>query len=179
EVIQIVLHLGDTKQQAEHLFSLNPSGIDWPRAVSGFPLDYNPYLRIGDAFGSTIFWIRPTVDESRQTHNLAFFDRAAGRHHREQWNRFDTLMSGVLPEWKNKCFRSDSYDSVDWNNLMIASNRTTFSLSIGMNILVSIPFEKCRSLDTDIADSGVAQVIRDVLREVKAIVERRLATRFE
>ncbi len=179
EVIQIVLHLGDTKQQAEHLFSLNPNGIDWPAGVNGFPLEYNPYLRIGDAFGSTIFWIRPTVDESRRTHNHTFFDSAAGRHHREQWNRFDTLMSGVLPDWRNKLFRSDSYEAVDWDERMTASNRSTFSLSIGMNILVSIPFSKCKTLDTDIADSGVANVIRDVLHEIKAIVERSIATRLQ
>ncbi len=178
EVIQIVLHLGDTKEQAKHLFTLNPNGIEWPPAVNGFPLDYNPYLRIGDAFGSTIFWIRPTPEESRRTHNMNFFEMAAGKHRREQWERFDNTLSAVLPDWRNKCFRSDTFKSIDWDERMTKSNRSEFALSLGMNILVSIPLAQCNTLDTDKTNSGVAQAIRDVLQEIRTTVDSGLAVRL-
>lgn len=174
--IQIVFHLGDTKGQAEHLFELNPNGIEWPSSINGFQLTYNPYLRVGNAFGSTLFWIRPTLEESKRTHTLSFFKKSAGKHKRDDWHRFDELVSAYLLEWKTKCFESDTTRAISWDKILLSSNRNEFSLSIGMNILVSMPFEKCQELDDEENSSGLAYAIREVINSIKAIVEKNFST---
>ncbi len=167
DFIKLVLHLGDTKEQARKLFDLNPQGISWPNDFLGFDLTYNPYLRIADAYGSTLFWIRPTLEEARLTHTRQLFDELAGKVKREEWEYFYSVLSKYVVNWRNKCFESDKSVPVSWDNKIVSSNRKEFVFSVGMNLLVSMPYGTCQTLDDSKTDSGLSRKIKEIILYIK------------
>lgn len=84
-----MIHIGDTKTQGQKFFTKKSKGIDWQNDIRGFRLEAEPYIKFSDMYASGLLWLRPNLEESRNTHNLNFFNMFAGRCKREDWQELE------------------------------------------------------------------------------------------
>ena len=178
ESLQILLHIGDTKEQGRHFFSLNPKGVSWPEKVSGHALIVTPYIKIANAYASALLWILPSEAESSRTHTNRFFEEFSGSVLRDEWDNFDSRMSSYITGWRDKCYVRDGGGRADWNELVTSKNYTKFLVSVGTNLRILIPYAECRSLDTDVRNSPLAAKYKETIEEIKELVERPVKSRL-
>ncbi|MDQ3221551.1 MAG: Swt1 family HEPN domain-containing protein [Acidobacteriota bacterium] len=179
EFLRIVMHIGDTKEQGREFFRLNPNGLSWPNHFAGFHTRVRPFIKISDAYASAILWICPTPQESTRTHTLKFFEQFAGRVLSDEWARFDEQISVFIDEWKNKCFVRDSKDQISWEDKIVNTNRNSFLLSVGTEVSVLVPYGTCRELDDTREGSRLSDKYREILEDVKILVEGKFTSRFK
>lgn len=172
EYLQVVLHIGDTKGQGEHFFSVNPGKVDWPDHILEYQLEVKPFIKIANPHASALMWIRPTEVESLKTHTKGFFDSFAGRVRREEWSDFEQRLSDYIEGWRSKCFVHDGYEEVSWDKKIANTKYSYFLLSVGINLRVSIPYRICQDLDNSIDNSPLATKCREIVEEIKNEVEK-------
>lgn len=155
----IKMYPGDTKQQGKVFFQKNPVGIDWQAKIAGYLMTAEPYLRFAH-FNSSIFWLRPTPEESRKTHNL--FNKYAGRHWKKDWQSIEEVFDRNISDWKNRC---------DWRDEIENSNRGYFDLALGTLLTVYLPYEECQRLDDSETETKLASKIREIIDEIRQIID--------
>ncbi len=176
--LQVLLHIGDTKEQGRHFFGLNPGGVSWPGKVAGYELLVRPYIKIANAYATALLWILPNGAESLRTHTERFFREFSGSVRREDWENFYNRLSSYVSDWKNKCFIRDGGSRADWDDLITSKNYTKILVSVGTNLRIIIPYTEGQNLDTDIHDSPLAAKYREIIEEIKEIVERPVKSRL-
>jgi len=168
--LAVRMHIGDTKQQGKSFFKKNPQGINWQKEISGYQTDISPYIRFSH-FNSALVWLRPTVEESRNTHNLRFFNDLAGKHQREDWHKVEKAFEQHLFEWKNKCYIPNWKGKSDWSDKFEKTNRSHFDLSMGTLLTVYLPYEECQQLDDAEISPQIADKIRGVISEIRQTID--------
>jgi len=179
QYLQVLFHIGDTKQQGELFFNFNPNGVSWPSSVARYQLIVQPYIKIGNPYSRTILWIRPSETESSNTHSLRFFNDFAGEVRRDDWEQFGDRLSQFVPNWKENCFARDSDRRVDWHEKITATGYQTIRVSAGTNLSILIPYAECRQMDTDLKNSRVASTYQDIIKQIKEIVEKPVTDRMK
>jgi hypothetical protein len=169
--IAIRLHIGDTKKQGNYFFTKKPLGVEWLHTVAGFRLEDEPYIKLSDMYASALLHLRPTLEDSKKTHNLDFFKRFAGQWKRANWEFFETELNQFIPDWKNKCCIPNTTDKGDWNDAFENSNRSGFLLSVGVMLTVYLPYEQCQKLDNSETDSELSVKIREIISHIKKTID--------
>lgn len=170
KLLAIRMHIGDTKQQGGKFFKKNPLGSNLESALKDYYTDISPYIRFSH-FNSALVWLRPTIEESKNTHNLRFFDNFAGKHQREVWNKLETVFSENIFDWKNKCHIPNWKGKSDWDEKFEKSNRSHFDLSMGILLEVYLDYEECQQLDETEFNSRLADKIRNVITEIRQSID--------
>lgn len=173
--IDIGMHFGDTKEQGRHFFNRRPNGIEWQNQILGYEIEVQPYLKISNAYGSALLWIGPTIEESGNTHTKQFFDKFAGKKRREEWNDFERDLSGYIADWKNKCSVRNEIVSNSWDDELTNTQRTSFSLSVGTYLRIFVPYTECQALDDNLENPKIALRFREIIEEVKNMIDGPLA----
>jgi len=176
--LQILLHIGDTKEQGKHFFGLNPNGVSWPDRVGGYELLVRPYIKIANAYSSALLWILPREAESSRTQTKRFFEEFSGSVRREDWEKFDSRLSDYISRWRDRCFIRDGGDHASWSDLITSKNYTKFLMSVGTNLRILIPYPEGQNLDTDVYNSPLASKYRGIIEEIKELVERPVTSRL-
>lgn len=169
--IAIRIHIGDTKGQGKILFMKNPCGIDWRHRILNFPLEVEPYIKLSNMYASAELWLRPTSEESKDTHNLEFFNRFAGQWKRRNWEDFETELYRFIPDWKNKCYVPNTKEKSDWNDKFEYSGKTGFLLSVGTLLTAYLPYEDCQRFDNTEIKPKIINEIRGIIGEIKGIID--------
>lgn len=168
--IAVKFHVGDTKQQGQSFFRKNPLGLDFPDKIGGYLAGAEPYLRFAH-LNSSRLWIRPTLEESQKTHNLAFLNQYAGRHWREDWTTVQNTLDRVVPGWANKCFLPNWTAPCEWDEIFTNTNRNHFDFSMGTLLTVYMPYEECQKLDDSELESELAVRIRTIIEETRKMID--------
>lgn len=160
--ISILIYLGDTKGQGWHLFKPNRKAINWPSKINEFELEHEPYLKFSH-FNSALFWYCPSEEEYKKTHYREFFEKTCGRYQKYQWADFEKSLNEIAPGWQDRC--------KEYNLKIRSSNRSYFDLSFGVLLTLHIPYQKAQNIDISELDSPFAKVLREIILEMKKIVE--------
>jgi hypothetical protein len=168
--IAIRFHVGDTKLQGQSFFRKNPHGLDFPEKILGYTLSAEPYLRFAHRNSSRL-WIRPTLEASRKTHNLAFLDAYAGRYKREDWMTIINVIDRTVSGWKNKCFLPNWTASCEWDEVFPNSGRNYFDFSMGTLLTIYLPFAECQKLDGSELDSDLAMRIKAIIEKTRKMID--------
>lgn len=168
--IAVRMHIGDTKQQGRILFRKNPEGISWQREIQGYRTNVSPYIRLSH-FNSALIWLRPTSEESKNTHNWRFFKDYAGKHQRENWHIVKSAFERNISDWKNKCHIPNWKGKSDWDEKFELTNRNHFDLSMGTLLEVYLPYEECQQLDNDETNPVLVGKIRAVINEIRQTID--------
>ncbi len=171
--IAIRVHIGDTKKQGQYFFTKKPRGIDWQSNVLGFCLKVEPYIKLSNMYASALLWLRPTFEDSKNTHNLHFFNLFAGQCKREDWQNFEKELNTYVPDWKSKCCVPNTMNKADWDDKFENTERTGFLLSVGTLLTVYLPYKDCQKLDNTEMNSELAIKIREVITEIKNTVDNK------
>ena len=169
--IDIGMHFGDTKGQGFHFFKHKPVGVEWPQEILGYRTEILPYLKISDAYGSALFWIEPTVEESRTTHAKDFFSKFAGKWNLDQWDEFEKVMGTHIEGWKEKCTVRDLPEHSAWNEQLVNTQRTLFLLSVGTHLRVFVPYNECQELDDKAEPPTIVGRFKAIISEIKRIID--------
>ena len=178
DCLHALFHIGDTKEQGRHFFGLNPGGVSWPGKVAGYELLVRPYIKIANAYATALLWILPSNVEFPRTHTKRFFEEFSGSVRREDWENFDNRLSSYVSDWKNKCFIRDGGSRADWDELVTSKNFSKILVSVGTNLRIIIPYTEGQGLDTDVYNSPLAAKYREIIEEIKELVERPVKSRF-
>lgn len=168
--IAVRFHIGDTKQQGKHFFSKNQQGIILNKEISGYQTDISPYLRFSH-FNSALVWLRPTIEESRNTHNLNFFNNFAGKHQRDDWHIVEKAFEKNIADWKNKCCIPNWKGTSNWDEKFTNTNRSHFDLSTGILLEIYVPYAECQKIDDNEENSDLTNKFRFIINEAKKAVE--------
>lgn len=170
DFLVIRLHIGDTKQQGKNFFRKNPQGVILTKEISGYQTEISPYIRFSH-FNSALVWLRPTIEESKNTHNLNFFDKFAGKHQREEWHTIKKTFETHIFDWKNKCYIPNWKGLSNWDEKFEYSNRSHFDLSMGILLEVFLPYEECQKLDNIEDNSALSDKFRLVIGEIRKVID--------
>jgi hypothetical protein len=168
--IIVRIHAGDTKGQGYHFFKRNPKGIDWSGINKKIVLKAEPYIRFAH-LNSSRLWIRPTMEESRKTHNQKFFSKYAGKHQRENWRAIERVLDGAISNWRNKCFLPSSSEKCSWEDTFERTNRNHFDISMGTMLTAYIPYEECQSLDDKEESPRIIAKLRSIIEEMRRLID--------
>jgi hypothetical protein len=169
--IIIRFHLGDTKGQGYYYFKRNPDGIDWSKVKRSYPFTAEPYLRFAH-LNSSRLWIRPTLEESKKTHNQEFFTKFAGKHQREDWEQIESVFDTIIPNWRDKCYFPGSTEKCEWADIFEKTNRNHLDLSLGTMMTVYLPYEECQALDDKEENPRIVKRFRDIIEETRHFIDR-------
>lgn len=169
--IAIQIHIGDTKRQGQYFFTKKPLGIEWQNDVLGFPLKVEPYIKLSDMYASGLLWLRPTLEDSKNTHTLEFFNCFAGQRKRKSWRDLKKELDFYIPDWKSKCYVPDSMNKADWNDKFENTQRSGLLLSVGTLLSVCLPYEQCQKFDDSETSSELAVKIRRIINEIEEKVD--------
>jgi len=169
--IVIRIHIGDTKEQGRHFFTKKPEGIIWQDNILGFELEFEPYIKLSNMYASALLWLRPNLDEYKKTHNLKFFNDFAGQFKRESWLNFEKNLGQYISNWKDKCFVPNTFSKASWNDKFENTQRNGLLLSIGTVLTVYLPYKECQKLDNAEINPKIVNTIREIINEIKKIVE--------
>lgn len=169
--IVVRFHLGDTKGQGYYLFKKNPRGVNWDELNCKYSFSAEPYLRFAH-LNSSRLWIRPTLEESKLTHNQSFFEQYAGKHQRENWREFEKMLVGVVPEWRERCYLPSSAEKCNWEDIFERTNRSHFDVSMGTMLTIYLPYEECQNLDDRDEKPKIANVFREITEETRKFIDR-------
>lgn len=118
-----------------------------------------------------VFWLRPTVEESKNTHNLRFFNDLAGKHQREDWHKVVKAFEQYIFEWKDKCYVPNWKGKSDWSDKFEKTNRSHFDLSMGTLLTVYLPYKECQQLDDAEINPRIADKIRGIISEIRQTID--------
>jgi hypothetical protein len=169
--IVVRFHLGDTKGQGYYFFKNNPHGVNWTEFNGKYPFSTEPYIRFAH-LNSSRLWIRPSLEESKLTHNQSFFAQHAGKHQRDSWREFEKTLDRVVPAWREKCSLPSSTENCDWENVFERTNRGHFDVSMGTMLTFYLPYEKCQNLDDRDEKPKIARVFREIIEETRKFIDR-------
>jgi hypothetical protein len=135
---------GNTKQQGTFLYS-KPLG--WTKKSSllvegveyELEIAYNIKLCHFNRFISGITFYEN--DLQKLLHTSDNFGQYSGKWHSEDWDEFEKLMDEHFQEefrWREKC---------DWQNNFINTERNYFTMSLGFEVAVYIPYSKFKTMD--------------------------------
>lgn len=158
--ITIQVYPGDTKAQGKNLFKPGKGAIVWPIELMGYELEADPYLKFSH-FNSGLFWYQPDTDRYKITHNSDFL-KNAGRWWRKDWEAFEKLMDSIDAAWKDKS---------EYTQQLINYNRNYFDLSMGIHVLVYMPYKKAQSLDGNDLNSNLATELKSIIENLKNLVD--------
>ncbi len=171
--IAIRIHIGDTKGQGRIFFTNKPRGVDWKDNILNFPLEIEPYIKLSNMYASAEIWLRPTFEDSKNTHNLQFFNRFAGQWKRNKWQEFETELYRYIPDWKNKCCVPNTKDKANWNDKFENSQKTGFLLSVGTLLTIYLPYVDCQRLDNTEINPKLKKKIRSIIGEIKKTIDEK------
>lgn len=170
KLLAIRMHIGDTKQQGGKFFKKNPLGSNLEIALKDYYTEISPYIRFSH-FNSALVWLRPTIEESKNTHNLQFFDNFAGKHQREDWQKIKEVFEKNIFDWKNKSYIPNWKGKSDWDEKFEKSNRSHFDLSMGILLEVYLSYDECQQLDESEFNSQLVDKIRKVITEIRQTID--------
>lgn len=171
DFIAIWIHIGDTKTQGQKFFTKKPNGVDWQSDILGFRLEAEPYIKFSDMYASGLLWLRPNLEESRNTHNLNFFHTFAGRCKRENWREFENELNNYVADWKDKCSIPNTKNKASWDDKFENTQRTGFLLSVGTLLTVFISYKECQQLDEAEFNPQLIDKFRKIINEIKQTVD--------
>jgi hypothetical protein len=163
QYLTIEIYPADTKGQGWNFYKPGKPAINWPNELDGFQLETMPYLKFSH-FNSGLFWYCPSSYEYKETHTREFFEKNSGRWYRNIWNEFELMMDNLSPTWRSKC---------EYDQKLTNSKRTYFDLSIGINLIVYIPYADAQKLDASDIDSPLANKLREIILKLRALIDAR------
>lgn len=153
----VVIYPGNTKGQGYYLFNTNPSFNNQIEILNenykieiGYHIKFTSFQKY---FTGLWFAEKDLKDNLYTPDNFRDF---TGRKKRgKQWDEIELLFDNYLNlDWRKQC---------QWNELILQSGKNQFDISFGYEIVVRIPFNKLKEMDTIQFDlSNLTELIIEV-----------------
>lgn len=162
--LSIEIYPGNTRAQGSELFSRNIKFKDKIRLLND---NYDVAKLYHVKFTSfqryfTGLWFKD--DELKEElYTLSNYKNYTGRKRREEWGSIENLF--------DKCFKYDWKEQCKWNTTIINSGKSQFDLSFGYFLIVTIPFNKLKEIDTEHSQlTNLINLIENVYSEFRNIL---------
>lgn len=156
--LQVYIYPGNTKSQGYELFKSVPgfnNEIELLKEKYKIEKSYHIKFTSFQKYFAGLYFKDNELKKELYTVNN--FEKFTGRKKRDKWgkwNEIELLLDDSLNyDWKTQC---------NWDKL-INSGKNQFDISFGYEILVTIPFEKLKKIDTNSSDlSNLIKLINEI-----------------
>jgi hypothetical protein len=167
--VEFYIWPGNTKQQGSLIFN---KPLDWTKTqnltISGkkYSIDVNRHVKLSHFLGRYVSGlIYSDADLLKPLHTAENYYQQSGKWEESQWKNFEKLMDEHFKtefDWRKKC---------DWEINFTKTDRTYFTMSLGYEVCLYIPFADFKALDKTEADiKKVSSFIASIVEAFKNLI---------